>query len=189
MKPIITILLFLILFQAKAQEKKYTQNLLTATILSPGISYEIAAGKKITAKLNAFVFPGFSYSQNILLNGRSNFSFEPTPLLVGEGRYYYNFQQRLKKEKNISRNSANYLGVSGKYGVSIKTFYPDNGNAVRTARQIYDAGIVWGLQRNYNNRFSLDLNIGPSILQPLIDKEFGLISNLSLGIWLGKRTD
>ena len=189
MKPIITILSFLILFQAKAQEKKYTQNVLTATILSPGLSYELAAGNKLTIKLNAFVFPGFSYSQNILLNGRSNFSFTPTPLLVADGRYYYNFQQRLEKEKNISRNSANYFGLSAKYGVSIETFYPDNGEAVRTTTQIYDVGIVWGLQRNYNNRFSLDLNIGPSILQPLIDKQFGFISNLSLGIWLGKRTD
>lgn len=188
MKPIITILSFLFLFQVKAQEKKYTQNVLTATILSPGISYELAAGNKLTVILKAVVFPGFSYSQNILLNGRSNFSFTPTPLLIGEGRHYYNFQQRLGKEKNISRNSANYLGISGKYGYSIETFYPDNGDAIRTAKQVYDAGIVWGIQRNYDNRFSLDLNIGPSILQPLIDRQFGLVANLSLGIWLGKRT-
>ncbi len=189
MKPIITILACLFLFQSKAQEKKHTQNLLTATIFSPGISYEMAAGNAFTVKLRASVFPGFSYSQTILLNGRSHFSFAPTPLLTAEGRYYYNFQQRLDKGKNINRNSANYLAVSSKYGYSIETFYPDNGDAITTATPVYDAGIVWGLQRNYKNRFSLDLNVGPSILQPLIDKEFGLIANLSIGIWLGKRTD
>ena len=179
----------LLVLQSKAQQKKYTQSLLTATILSPGISYEMAAGNAFTVKLSASVFPGFSYSKTILLNGRSHFSFSPTPLLNAEGRYYYNFQQRLNKGKNIKRNSANYLAVSSTYGYSIETFYPDNGNAVRTVTPVYDAGFVWGLQRNFKNRLSLDLNAGPSILQSLIDKEFGLIANLSIGIWLGKRTD
>jgi hypothetical protein len=188
MKPIITILSCLLLLQAKAQEKKYTQNLLTATILSPGISYEIAAGNKFTVKLKAVVFPGFRYSQTLLLNGRSHFSFVPTAVLSADGRYYYNFQQRLKKEKNINRNSANYIGLTGSYGSSIETFHAEDGTTVRTITQLYDIGFVWGMQRNYDNRFSLDLNVGPSILRPLVDGGFGITANLTLGIWLGKRS-
>lgn len=189
MKIIATVLVFLMLAQTKAQEKKFAENLLTATILSPGISYEMATGNKFTIKLKATVFPAFSYSSGVLLNGRSHFSFTPTPLLSAEGRYYYNFKHRAEAGKNIKRNSANYFAVSGKYGYSIETYYPENGSTIKTTTAVYDAGIVWGLQRNYKNRFSIDFNIGPSILNPLINQEFVLLSNLSLGIWLGKRTD
>lgn len=188
MKPIITILFCLAVLQTKAQKKKYTQNLLTATILSPGLSYEVAAGNKHTIKLKAIAFPGFRYSSTLLLNGRSHFAFTPTFILSGDGRYYYNFQQRLKKEKNIGRNSANYLALSGSYGYSIETFYAQDGAIIRTATPHRDAGFLWGMQRNYDNRFSVDFNIGPSILTPILDEQFGIIANLTLGIWLGKRS-
>lgn len=189
MKFIAAVLLFITLSQTKAQEKAVTENLLTATILSPGISYEIATGNRFTVKLKAAVFPAFSYSSGVLLNGRSHFSFTPTPLLSADGRYYYNFKHRAEARKNINRNSANYFALSGKYGYSIQTYYPENGATIRNTTTVYDAGVVWGLQRNYKNRFSIDFNIGPSILNPLINQEFGLLSNLSLGIWLSKRTE
>jgi hypothetical protein len=48
-------------------------------------------------------------------------------------------------------------------------------------------GIVWGLQRNYKNRFSLDCSVGPSLYAPLVNNEFDLIADISLGIWLGKK--
>lgn len=188
LKNILTILFFLILLQSQSQSQKFTQKLLTATILSPGISYEQPISHKFTVKLSAVVAPNFMYSSS-MLNGRSNLAFIPTALISTEGRYYYNFLKRSEKGKNISRNSANYIGVPGSYGLSFQTFYFEDGSRIRTTTQVYDFGIVWGLQRNYQNRFSLDFNIGPSILTPLISAEFGIISSFTLGIWLGKKTE
>ena len=124
-----------------------------------------------------------------MLNGRSNLAFIPTAFISGEGRYYYNFLKRLEKGKSISRNSANYIGVPDNYGLSFQTFYVEDGSRIRTTTQVYNFGIVWGLQRNYQNRFSLDFNIGSSILTALSSREFGIIISFKLGIWLGKKTE
>ena len=77
-----------------------------------------------------------------MLNGRSNLAFIPTAFISGEGRYYYNFLKRLEKGKSISRNSANYIGVPVNYGLSLQTFYIEDGSRIRTTTQVYNFGIV-----------------------------------------------
>jgi len=53
LKNIITLLFSLILLQSQSQDQKFTQKLLTATILSPGISYEQPIGNRFTVKMTA----------------------------------------------------------------------------------------------------------------------------------------
>lgn len=194
MKPIITILSFLILFQAKAQEKKYTENVLTATILSPGISYELAVGNKLTVKGKAAFIAGGSFSYSSSLGT----SFSPAALASGQIRYYYNFALREQKEKNSSRNSANYISFLAKYAYSGITYrYGDSFSesfggprnySIKQASHMPNLGVVWGIQRNYKNRFSIDCSIGPSLYTPFANNEFTFIGDISLGLWLGKKS-
>jgi len=184
---IFTILFLLHLLTSKTQDKKLTQNIFTATILAPGVSYETSIANKFTAKFKTVVSGGISYSSGMAVG--TAYSLSAIPTASGELRYYYNFQHRMNAKKNTARNSANYIALAGKYGISFTTFHYADGNTAKSETSYPNAGIVWGFQRNYRNRLSLDFNIGPSISSPLLYNEFDLIGNFTLGIWLGKKTE
>jgi hypothetical protein len=188
MKYIFTIaFLFAFLF-LKAQDHHFTQPVLTATILAPGVSYETPIANKFTAKFKTVVSAGVAYSRSSSLG--TSYSLSAIPTASAELRYHYNFQQRIKAHKNTSHNSANYVAVAGKYAISYTTSHFYDGRITAKSTSYYpNAGIVWGFQRNYRNRLSLDINIGPSISSPLIYHEFDFIGNFTLGIWLGKKTE
>jgi len=186
-KFVFTILFLLLLLSSKTQDKKLTQNVFTATILAPGISYETPIANKFTAKFKAVISGGMSYSSGMAVGTAYSLSAIPTASV--ELRYYYNFQQRINTKKNTDRNSANYIALAGKYGISYTTFHYDDGSTARSTSYYPNAGIVWGFQRNYKNRLSLDFNIGPSLSSPLLYQEFDFIGNFTLGIWLGKKTE
>ncbi len=186
MKYIFTIALLFAFMLLKAQDHHhFTQPVFTATILAPGVSYEIPVSKTITAKFKTVVSAGISYSSGMALG--TAYSLSAIPTASAEFRYYYNFQQRISSGKNTNRNSANYIASAGKYAISYTTFHFDDGSTVRSTSYYPNAGIVWGFQRNYRNRLSLDFNIGPSISSPLLYQEFDFIGNFTLGIWLGKK--
>lgn len=187
MKYIFTTALLFAFILLKAQDHHFTKPVLTATILAPGVSYEIPIANKFTAKFKAVVSGGMSYSSGMAVG--TTYSLSAIPTASGELRYYYNFQQRMNTKKNTDRNSANYIALAGKYGISFTTFHYDDGSTDRSTSYYPNAGIVWGFQRNYRNRFSLDFNIGPSISSPLAYHEFDFIGNFTLGIWLGKKTE
>ncbi len=187
MKYIFTLLLLFIIFHSNSQDKKITEPVLTGTFLSPGLTYEIPVGKLTTIKFRAAMEAGFSYASGIIVGPRYSFSFIPT--LTGEYRYYYNIEKRMKANKNSRYNSANYFAVVAKYGTSYTTYHMEDGSTLKNTTEVTNVGIVWGLQRNYRNRFSLDFNIGPSLLYPLLYEQFGFIGNLTLGIRLGKKTE
>ncbi len=67
-------------------------------------------------------------------------------------------------------------------------------------RAINTFGLAWGFQRNFQNRFSLDLNLGGGYLYTkattindagqFISKnagQFTTVGQLNLGLWLNKR--
>lgn len=170
-----------------AQKTNYTQPVLTATFLSPGITYEHPAGNKLSIKGKAAFAISWSFSASSSLG--QNYSISPTPLIAGQVRYYYNFAHRERKEKNIARNSANYISFLARYAYSgVTYYYGDQGNfSIKQASHLPNFGIVWGIQRNYKNRFSIDCSVGPSLHAPLVNNEFDLIADISLGIWLGRK--
>ncbi|QNA43222.1 hypothetical protein [Lacibacter sediminis] len=119
--------------------------------------------------------------------------------MASQLRYYYNFALREQKEKNIAHNSANYISFLAKYSYSGITYYrgdsfsesvggPRN-YSVKEASHMPNVGIVWGIQRNYKNRFSIDCSVGPSLYAPLVNNEFNFIADISIGIWLGKKSN
>jgi hypothetical protein len=189
MRYLISFFLVCVSMQLNAQQKTYTEPVLTATFLSPGITYEHPVANKFTIKGKAAFTVGWSFSASSSLG--QSYSLSPTPLIAGQLRYYYNFGLRKTKEKNIAHNSANYISFLLRYAYSgVTYYYGDQGNfSVKQASHMPDFGIVWGIQRNYKNRFSIDCSVGPSLYAPLANNDFNLIADISLGIWLGRKHD
>jgi hypothetical protein len=168
------------------------------TILMPGISYEKRIGNFQT--LHARVFASFSgyYSYSSYLGEAWEINIDPAVDLAY--RYYYNFKKREAKNKRTAMNSANY--VSPVYEAILykqKIYFPNDDVDVKY-HLLHVMGVEWGLQRNYNNRLSLDLGVGPGYS---IAKEdhmddtgkwyttttgyFSFIIRCNLGIWLNRR--
>jgi hypothetical protein len=189
MRHLISFFLVCVSLQLHAQKTTYTEPVLTATFLSPGITYEHPVANKLTLKGKAAFIVGWSFSASSALG--QSYSLAPTALAAGQFRYYYNFGLRKTREKNIAHNSANYISFLARYGYSGVTYhYGDQGNySIKQASHMPDFGIVWGIQRNYKNRFSIDCSAGPSLYEPLANNEFTLLADISLGIWLGRKHD
>lgn len=191
-----SLLLLLLCFEAASQENHYTSKLATVTIVSPGISYEHPVANKLTIKGRAAFTVGWSFSTSSSLG--QSYSLAPTGLVASQLRYYYNFALREQKEKNIARNSANYISFVAKYEYSGITYrYGDSfmeslggprNYSIKQASHMPNLGIVWGIQRNYKNRFSIDCSVGPSLYTPFANNEFTLIGDVSIGLWLGKKS-
>ncbi len=104
----------------------------------------------------------------------------------------------MEKERRTELNSMNYLAFVSEFMAS-KTALTDNYLSQDRRRLVSRFGIVWGLQRNYLGRFSLDLNLGIGYLVAKgtrfhngqsTTKTVAIptsIGQLNLGIWLNKR--
>lgn len=163
-------------------------NLTKISFLSPGVSYEQKIGRFQTLYGCAFFNPSGYFGYSSTLGTSSHLYLDPA--ITIQYRYYYNAFRRGTKGRNIDMNNLNYVAPV------FKTTF----NAENSQRSIHKTGIVWGLQRNYRRRFSLDLNIGlgyafgregraesGEITGEQIS-EFTTIGQLNLGIWLNARS-
>nr|WP_294905349.1 hypothetical protein [uncultured Lacibacter sp.] len=185
---IFNLLLFTLSYTtAIAQSKPFTQQVSTVSLLSPGVGFEQPLSGKMTVKGRAALSFQWSYSYSDFLG--SAFEFAPSPMAAAHLRYYYNIDQREKKGKRTALNSANFLSLLVKYAYSNKHYhYGSDGNySYSLPLHSPDVGVVWGIQRNYKNRFSLDCSIGPSLYSPIAQQEFSLIADITFGIWLGAK--
>ena len=167
-----------------------------ATILPPGISYEKKIGRVQTLYAQAFMNITFAIGYSSSFGTTSSINFDPA--LTLQYRYYYNSGTREAKGKRTEMNSLNYVGAISQTDFAKEIIYTPTSSEKR-GRTIYTFGIVWGMQRNYERRFSLDLNLGPgfystkthtvdnrgqfiteNIVQPTLVIEF------NLGFWLNK---
>ena len=199
----ITKITFLFLFGLStccfAQEKLQTDivNITKATFLNPGISYEKRVAKFQSIIGQAFMNTSISIGYSSSLGNTSSIRFDPA--LSFQYRYYYNYEGRQKKGKRTEMNSLNYLSptigtIFSKKRISA-SHYIEN-----SRRPISTVGVVWGIQRNYKKRFSLDINLGLGYLfttATLPDNtgqtvkenvgKFSTLGQLNLGFWLNKR--
>jgi hypothetical protein len=183
-------------------QHKDTSNTLVVPVtkllfFSPGASYELPIGKQHTLVAGAFMHPSFTIGGSP--DRRIIDDFATTPAAELGYRYYYNAAARQRKGKRTAMNSMNYL--SGRFGISytdapIGNNRPDEPNN----RAVYSFGAVWGLQRNYARRFSLDLQVGvgygfgiasqnnaASLNTRTTVGQLGVITDIALGFWLNKR--
>lgn len=197
------ILLFIILASTKtyAQEenKADVANVTKVTFLNPGISQEIKIGKHQTLYGQVFINTSAT-ARTDYYNNTQNIDIDLyfDPAVTVQFRNYYNGRRRSAKGKRIEMNSMNYAGLIAE---SFFSKIPLNENYIQEDRRpITTLGAVWGLQRNYKGRFSLDFYLGAgyrfarstiyTIPQPttINTTTFALISQLNIGVWLNKRT-
>jgi hypothetical protein len=185
-------------FSQKKKKKGDATDVFKITFLNPGVSYEKRIGKFQTLYGQAFmnlsaVHYGSYYS------GSSSTTFFFDPALTLQYRYYYNFTARSDKRRRTEMNSLNYLAPVYEAIFSKMPIDPAKIGATDNRRPISRLGLVWGIQRNYSGRFSLDLNLGYGIMfaNSKYDNGLGgtnsikqsmgcLMGQLNLGFWLSK---
>jgi hypothetical protein len=151
---------------------------------NPGVSFEKAIGPSQTLFGQVFL--------NTLMAIRSTGSpgksfemrFDPAVLL--QYRYYYNYKRRQQDGKRTVLNSLNYVAPVAQVSWLRNSGMP-----------LTEVGAVWGFQRNYPKRFSLDLNMGVGCGWERVLNWSGsgyetkgklrFMGQLSLGFWLNRR--
>lgn len=193
---IVSIVLLAIFSKSNAQ----TEPLFSISLSELGPGYELPLTSNMTAKMQL----GF-YSTNLSVEEFDASSYTSSSyFFVHAGgqaslRYYYNFNRRNDLGKNTNRNSANYFGLMNIYLAKPLTYLgPDcgctdaQGNPARIDSELREAairgfrsGLVWGMQRNYERRFSLDLSFG--LGYDFRESTPMALINTAIGFWLGKR--
>lgn len=172
-------------------------NVFKVNIIAPGVSYEKRIGYRQTLVAGAYLAPNFAFSYSS--NFGSNFYFNLVPGIEAAYRYYYNGKRRTDKGYTTSLNNMNYFSfvyIPSITDVAISDAYYDE----TRKRLVHNIGIAWGFQRNYKNRISLDLYIGPGCrigkstdvnasgqYYSKIGIAPTIISNITMGLWLNKR--
>jgi hypothetical protein len=197
LKNIFLLLLLLISLHSfsQDQEKSEITNVTRVSFFSPGISYEKKIGKLQTLCARAFMSTSFYFFYSSSLGTTAGIDLYPSWSL--QYRYYYNSAMRNAKGKRAEMNSLNYVSAIAEM-VFFKETVSSNGDT--DLRSLNSFGIVWGISRNYQKRFSLDLSVGPGYVyaKRTTLNEFGeyitenkggitLVGQISLGFWLNKR--
>ena len=159
----------------------------------PGISYEKRIGASQTLYGQAFMSTSIYIGYSSALGNLS--SIDIYPALTLQYRYYYNGNKRTEKGKRTAMNSMNYISI-----VTEADFYTDESWGQNESRVLKTFGTVWGFQRNYPGRFSLDLNIGfgyafgkktvmslPGEYTSISFGELTTLGQISLGFWLNRK--
>ena len=165
------------------------RNVSKVSFLSPGFSYEQKTAQSQAVYGRAYFDPSGYLGYSGALGTSSGFYLNPA--ITIQYRYYYNLAHRAERGKRTEMNSSNYLGPV------FKTTFDAEG----TGYSVHRLGAVWGFQRNFESRFSIDLNVGvgyafvartgdrvdASIFKRSVN-EVTLLGQLNLGFWLNKRT-
>ncbi|RYD91576.1 MAG: hypothetical protein EOP50_14080 [Sphingobacteriales bacterium] len=211
MRPILLCLCTFFLFQAahgqnaaRTDSSGDIRDLVRITFLNPGISYEKRIGRLQSLVAQVYAGVGLRGNNNSSIVGaRYNVYLEPGGSF--QYRYYYNYMRRSDKGLRTDHNNLNFVGpiyqlysACGGYGG------PDY--ASTESSLLHNIGFVWGFQRNYPKRFSLELGLGIGYMfgdevyytysntppfQPVRTvrsrNDYTVLGQFSLGFWLGKR--
>lgn len=185
--------------EIKAQEASDVENVFKVNVISPGISYEMRIANKQTLYTEAYLalYYAFSYSSNF----GSDSEFRAMPSLDVAYRYYYNGRSRANRGVTTAMNNMNYLTFVYNPGIYQKAVYTYYDYQTKPALQ-HTIGVGWGFQRNYANRISLDMHVGPGcVINTLsevnavgesfseLNVEPTLVLKMRIGFWLNKRRD
>jgi hypothetical protein len=202
LKFFITVVLILLNINSFGQKQSRIKNddvtdVLKVTFLNPGIGYEKRIGKFQTLAGQLFMNTSTSFSNTAFVRNELTLYFDPALSL--QYRYYYNYKRRSDNDKRTDMNSMNYLAASYEVFFS-KANLTELYSPEIDRRPIQNIGIVWGIQRNYKKRFSLDLNLGLGYLSAkattynfslnsttsITTGQVSFLGQLNLGFWLNK---
>jgi len=191
------LVLTLVSTQCFSQEdvKANIRDVTKLNFFNPGFSYEKRIVKLQSLTAQAFLSTSIYFGYSSSLGNTSG--IDVYPALSLQYRYYYNVARRNAKGKRTEMNSANYINAITEIDL-YKVHVPSNTlEEIRTSKLL---GIGWGFQRNYTNRFSVDLSFGLGYVftkQTTIDDagqvgtintgEFTNVVQIGLGFWVNKR--
>ncbi|MGX1642191.1 hypothetical protein [Sphingobacterium sp. NPDC055431] len=154
------------------------------SLIAPTLTfqYEKPIGPKTVFDVNAGLLVSFGVSKlsvdidqyrDLDVNARY---FALMPLMSVGVKHFYNIENRLRKNKSIENNSANYFG--GRLHGPIIGWIRDtkNINAEKSKRIQFSSrtavGLValWGMNRDLGNNFNFNLEVGPSLVYNLDSK-------------------
>lgn len=149
--------LFTFLFSTTlfAQEKATDLFNVNVSILGVGLQYEKALSENFTALGTLDYAGGFRYSNSDYYG--SDFEYILTTNLALEGRYYYNFDRRISKDKNTKNNSGNYLALKGTYTPDWLTYSNSDNLSVNPQGMIT---LNYGLKRSFSTNFFYEFYTG-----------------------------
>lgn len=201
---IMIVLLLALSFDGYGQDKTegdVSPGISKITIINPGLSYERRIGKLQTLYFQGFISTSAVINIGGALGSSTKFYFDPA--LTLQYRYYFNYKKRDRKGLRTEMNSLNYISPEIETIFSsepITSYFSSSFTTAYKRRPLNRVGVVWGMQRNYPKRFSLDLNIGLGYLfasttyydytglkQTLNQSSVSTLGQLNLGIWLNKR--
>lgn len=144
--------LFISFLSLSAQSNKNVEDgLFRINALSPGVSYELGAGKNSTFNFEASVIP---VTQTY---AGGDFVWALFPVLGAEFRYFTNMERRIAKGKNISGNSGNYVSFLNHAFITA----PILGNIEYDIPIAYLGAVIYGFQRIYPKGFYFGIAGGP----------------------------
>lgn len=152
MKKFVFLLLVFVSFEGASQDSpEVSQNVLSVNFFVPGLEYEFRVSPESTLDLG--IGSGFGLAGGYLA-GDTDFGF--FPFATAQYRYFYNLEKRLRKNKSVDINSANYLALYS----NITSGKPIIGDLQMEEGYQIAVGPVWGLQRYFQTGFKLDLRLG-----------------------------
>lgn len=174
---IIPILLFASLFANSQTDNVVENGLFKINALVPGVSYEFGVGRASTVNVEAFT--GFA------VRGGSDRTteFGIYPGVQAEYRNYVNMQRRLRKDKNISGNSGNYVSLVNQFQSGRPLF----GDLELSSDYYYNVAVVYGLQRTRPKGFYWSLSFGPGVFNNQFETTPGILIDARLGWVIGGR--
>lgn len=178
MKKILFLGLIIGICRAHGQaDRNVEAGLFKVNALFPGVSYELGIAQNATLNFEAIV--GFA------LNGGSNRRTEYGifPGVQAEYRRYLNMERRLGKDKNISGNSGNYLGLVNQFQHGNPIF----GNLEFASDYYYNLALVYGIQRTRPKGFYWGISFGPAIFVNDFGTDPGILVDARLGWVTGRR--
>lgn len=169
-------LLFTPLIKTIAQDiPTVEKNLFKIDFLDPGFTFEHGLTTRSTLNSEIGLGLGYKYSDNY------GSTFIAYPFILEEYRYYYNFERRIRKGKNISRNSGNYFGVNAGY------FFKPITNQQQIFVESSQITAFYGLQRTSKRGFNVGYQVGIAYQMSKSDDDgFAPYFRFTMGWVLGK---
>ncbi|RYY66668.1 MAG: hypothetical protein EOO12_03560 [Chitinophagaceae bacterium] len=175
------------------------------TFLNPGLGFEKRVGRLQSVVAEAYAGLGLDGNSNSSIVGvRYDVYFEPAASF--QYRYYYNYKARSRAGRRTENNNLNFVGPLYQVFWTRNSMYAPVGEKQDEVRPEHDLGFVWGMQRNYPKRFSLELAVGvgyafrketryqysntyPYTYTTWTESanSYTIVGQFSLGFWLGKR--
>ncbi|MEL6562158.1 MAG: hypothetical protein AAFQ94_28490 [Bacteroidota bacterium] len=167
---VITVTFIVIVNNLFAQEKEpvvLQNHSLTATILSPGLQYELKLSDNKSLAINGAIAVNGHYSSY------SGLCVSTDPFIQTTYRRYYD---RKSVKKPLKHNSGNY------YGTFLRYTHDRLGENRVINNSSVSTGFTWGMQRNYKSNLHIGFNTGIGMEY---SEYYGFRGHLSAGIQIG----